>query len=155
MSRGQIGVWTLDGDVGQLRQQIGRLVIGTDGQEFVTLTEAVDTWLGENRAGDGLLTLFVRHTSASLTIQENTDPDVQADILDALSRLVPTDIEYRHHLEGLDDMPAHIKTVLSGVSLQVPVVGGRLDLGTWQALYLVEHRYGRHQRSVTMHYLGT
>ncbi|WP_417685086.1 secondary thiamine-phosphate synthase enzyme YjbQ [Roseibium sp.] len=149
-----VGIWTLDGDVGQLRQLMGRLVISTSGQGFQPLTDPVNDWLHENGAGDGLLTLFVRHTSASLTVQENTDPDVQADLIDALRRLAPEDLGYRHHLEGRDDMPAHIKAVLTGVSLQIPVVGGRMDLGTWQAVYMIEHRLGPHQRSITMHYIG-
>ncbi|WP_209004004.1 secondary thiamine-phosphate synthase enzyme YjbQ [Labrenzia sp. CE80] len=155
MTLNPIGVWTLDGDGTQLRQAMGRLVVSTGPRGFHSLTEPVNRWLAENAAGDGLLTLFLRHTSASLVIQENTDPDVQADLVDALDRLAPEDVNYRHSLEGLDDMPAHVKTMLTGVSLQVPVVGGRLDLGTWQAIYLTEHRAQRHQRSVTMHYFGT
>ncbi|WP_417670566.1 secondary thiamine-phosphate synthase enzyme YjbQ [Roseibium sp.] len=155
MSTKSMGIWTLDGDVGQLRQLMGRLVVSTKGQEFYGLTPAINTWLQENKAGDGLLSLFLRHTSASLTIQENTDPDVQADLLDALRRLAPEEVRYRHHLEGIDDMPAHIKAVLTGISLQIPVVGGKLDLGTWQAVYLIEHRMSPHQRSVTLHFIGS
>lgn len=154
MALAPVGVWTLDGDVGQLRQLMGRIVVATSGQQFKALTGTVNDWLGENKAGDGLVTLFLRHTSASLAIQENTDPDVQADLIDALRRLAPEDASYKHQLEGIDDMPAHIKSVLTGVSLQIPVVGGSLDLGTWQSVYLIEHRFGNHQRSITMHYIG-
>ncbi|MEJ8473333.1 secondary thiamine-phosphate synthase enzyme YjbQ [Roseibium algae] len=154
MSSKPVGVWTVDSEAGQIRQLMGRIVIMTDGAGFQPVTETINEWLLENGAGDGLLTLFLRHTSASLVIQENTDPDVQADLLDALHRLAPEDINYRHHLEGLDDMPAHVKAMLTGVSVQVPVVAGQLDLGTWQAIYLVEHRTRGHQRSITMHYIG-
>lgn len=154
MAPNPIGIWTLDGDVGQLRQLMGRLVVATTGPGFQSVAEPVNRWLTENAAGDGLLTLFLRHTSAGLTIQENSDPDVQADLLDSLKRLVPENVDYRHHLEGLDDMPAHVKTMLTGVSLQIPVVSGRLDLGTWQTVYLVEFRASGHQRSITMHFLG-
>ncbi|NVK34049.1 MAG: YjbQ family protein [Rhodobacteraceae bacterium] len=134
---------------------MGRMMVSTRGDGFVAITDGLNHWLSENQVRDGLLTLFLCHTSASLTIQENTDPDVQADIVDALDRLAPQNVAYRHAMEGADDMPAHIKTVLCGVSLQVPVVNARLDLGTWQAVYVVEHRARAHQRSITMHYLGS
>ncbi|MBO0345414.1 secondary thiamine-phosphate synthase enzyme YjbQ [Roseibium limicola] len=154
MHGNQIGVWTFDEDAAPLRQLMGRLVVPTRDPGFTTVTHALNDWLGQNEVGDGLLTVFLRHTSASLTIQENTDPDVQADLLDALNRLAPEGSGYRHHLEGADDMPAHIKSVLAGISLQIPVVSGQLDLGTWQAVYLVEHRRGAFQRTVTLHYTG-
>ena len=107
------------------------------------------------KAGDGLLTVFVRHTSASLAIQENADPDVRTDLLDALDRLAPEAADYRHADEGPDDMPAHVKAMLTGVSLSVPVEGGIPILGTWQALYLIEHRRAPHRREVKLHYLGS
>lgn len=154
MSHSPIGAWTFDEDAAPLRQLMGRLVVSSNGRGFYPITQPLNEWLRQNTTGDGLLSLFLRHTSASLTIQENTDPDVQSDLLDAMSRLAPEGGGYRHHLEGADDMPAHIKTALMGVSLQIPVVGGQLDMGTWQAVYLVEHRATAHQRSMTLHYLG-
>ncbi|MBA5779142.1 YjbQ family protein [Stappia sp. F7233] len=134
---------------------MGRLVVSTGGRSFLAIGGELNRWLQSVDACDGLLTIFLRHTSASLTVQENTDPDVQDDILDALDRMAPADGGWRHSLEGEDDMPAHIKTVLTGVSLQVPVVDGRLDLGTWQEVFVIEHRCGPHQRSMTLHYQGT
>ena len=154
-SQSSLGLWTLEDAGGSLRQSMARLVVPTKGQRFHHIGQPINGWLKSVGAGDGLITLFLRHTSASLTIQESTDPDVQADIIDALDRLATEDISYRHHMEGPDDMPAHIKTLLTGVNLQIPVIDGEMDLGTWQALYLVEHRDGLHQRTVTLHYLGT
>lgn len=100
------------------------------------------------------MTLFIRHTSASLTIQENADPDVLADLLTSLRRLAPADGGWRHTVEGPDDMPAHIKTMLTSVSLQIPVINGALALGTWQAIYLIEHRARPHSREVVMQFMG-
>ena len=111
-------------------------------------------WLGDIGAGEGLLTLFIRHTSASLTIQENADPDVLRDLLDALERLAPRAAGYRHASEGPDDMPGHIASMLTATSLSVPVAAGRMLLGTWQALYLIEHRDAPHRREVVLHYIG-
>lgn len=128
--------------------------VQTNGKGLVAITGELNAWLHAQSASDGLLTLFIRHTSASLTIQENTDPDVLADLTDAFDRIAPESVRYRHSLEGPDDMPAHVKTVVSGVSLQVPVRGGRLDLGTWQAVYVFEHRAFPHTRSISIHYLG-
>ena len=101
------------------------------------------------------MTLFIRHTSASLTIQENADPDVLADLLTSLRRLAPADGGWRHTVEGPDDMPAHIKTMLTSVSLQIPVLDGALALGTWQAIYLIEHRARPHSREVVMQFMGS
>jgi secondary thiamine-phosphate synthase enzyme len=137
------------------RQLSGLITVETDGRSFVDLTSAVFGWLRREKAGDGLLTLFVRHTSASLTIQENADPDVRTDLLDALDRLAPEDGPYRHADEGPDDMPAHVKAVLTGTSLSVPVAAGVPVLGMWQAFYLVEHRRDPHSREVRLHYLGS
>jgi len=106
-------------------------------------------------AGDGVLLAYLRHTSASLTIQENADPDVQADLVTALNRLAPEDVPWVHDSEGPDDMPAHVKAMLTGVSLHVPVAGGRLGLGTWQGLYLVEHRRRPHSRDVVLQFIGS
>lgn len=138
-----------------LRQALDRLEVSTRGGGASNITTAVDHWLAEIGAGDGLLTLFLRHTSASLTVQENASPEVLPDLCDALDRMAPRGHAWRHDLEGDDDMPAHVKTSLTGVSLAVPVVGGRMDLGTWQAVWLLEHRDRGHRRGLTLHYLGT
>ena len=129
--------------------------IATSGPGFSDVTHEAAAWLAAIEAQDGLLTLFVRHTSASLTIQENADPDVLRDLADALDKLAPRHARYRHTIEGADDMPAHIRSMLTSVSLGVPVVGGRAVLGTWQAIYLVEHRDQPHVREIALHYVGT
>jgi secondary thiamine-phosphate synthase enzyme len=103
---------------------------------------------------NGLLTVFCRHTSASLLIQENADPDVRRDLLTALDRLAPREAGYVHSTEGPDDMPAHIRTMLSGVSLSIPVVDGQMVLGTWQGVYLAEHRDRPHARDLILHLIG-
>ncbi len=138
-----------------LRQSVTRLEVATRPRTLLDVTALVDRRLAEIGAGDGLLTLFLRHTSASLTIQENASPEVLPDLVDALDRLAPRGPHWRHDLEGDDDMPAHVKTTLTGVSLAVPVLGGRMDLGTWQAVYVMEHRDTGHRRSLTLHYLGS
>ena len=112
-------------------------------------------WLASIAAKDGLLTLFVRHTSASLTIQENADPDVLRDLAETLEKLAPRGARYHHSLEGADDMPAHIKSMLTATSLGVPVAAGKAVLGTWQAIYLVEHRDRPHTREIVLHFVGT
>ena len=106
-------------------------------------------------AGDGALLVYLRHTSASLAIQENADPDVQADLTAALDRLAPEDAPWIHDVEGPDDMPAHVKAMLNGVSLHVPVAGGKLALGTWQGIYLIEHRRRPHSREVIFQFIGS
>ncbi|WP_306146504.1 MULTISPECIES: secondary thiamine-phosphate synthase enzyme YjbQ [unclassified Roseibium] len=131
----------------------------TSGQGLYEFTRSVSSWLMEDGAGDGLLTLFVRHTSCSLLIQENADPDVQVDLKAYFSRLVPpaSDPSMRyltHTLEGLDDMPAHIKAAVLPVSLSIPVSGSEMLLGTWQGIYLFEHRDMPHQRQVAAHFLS-
>ena len=138
-----------------LRQAHHRISVETKGSGFADLTARVADWLASVGAGDGLLTLFVRHTSASLTIQENADPDVLQDLVDALERAAPRKARYRHDTEGPDDMPAHIKSMLTSVSLGVPVVAGRAQLGAWQAIYLIEHRDRAHHREVLLHFVGT
>jgi secondary thiamine-phosphate synthase enzyme len=132
-----------------------RISVRTRGPGFTDITSEVAAWLGSVAAQDGLLTLFVRHTSASLTIQENADPDVLRDLTDALGKLAPRNAPYRHTVEGPDDMPGHIKSMLTATSLGVPVAGGKAVLGTWQAIYLVEHRDAPHTREIAPHYLGT
>jgi secondary thiamine-phosphate synthase enzyme len=132
-----------------------RISVATRGPGFTDVTPEVLAWLRSIGAQDGLLTLFVRHTSASLTIQENADPDVLRDLAAALDKLAPRGAPYRHTIEGPDDMPGHIKSMLTAVILGVPVVGGRAVLGTWQAIYLVEHRDQPHTREIALHYLGS
>jgi secondary thiamine-phosphate synthase enzyme len=130
------------------------LNVSTHGEGFTDITPEALRFLDEAGARDGVLLLYLRHTSASLTIQENADPDVLHDLALALRRLAPEDAGWVHSVEGPDDMPAHIKTMLTGVSLHVPVIGGRMALGTWQGIYLVEHRSRPHQRSILLQFLG-
>jgi len=137
-----------------LTQASTTITVSTRGPGFTDLTHEVQEWLRKIGARDGLLTAYIRHTSASLTIQENADPDVRRDLLDALDRLAPRSQEYRHRTEGSDDMPAHIKSALTSVSISIPVANGRVAFGTWQALYLVEHRDAPHRREVVLHFLG-
>ena len=137
-----------------MRQAHGEVGCRTPGQGFTDVTAQLAAWLAEQEATDGLLTVLVRHTSASLTIQENADPDVLADLLDALDGLAPRSAGYRHDAEGPDDMPAHVRSMLTAASLSVPVRGGRLRLGTWQAVYLIEHRDRPHDRRMALHYVG-
>jgi secondary thiamine-phosphate synthase enzyme len=131
------------------------LRLDTPGVGFTEITSHAANFLAQCGAGDGTLLIYLRHTSASLTIQENADPDVQADLIAALDRLAPEDAPWIHDVEGPDDMPAHVKAMLSGVSLHVPVTGGALALGTWQGIYLVEHRRRGHSREVIFQFLGS
>ncbi|HKA74313.1 MAG TPA: secondary thiamine-phosphate synthase enzyme YjbQ, partial [Xanthobacteraceae bacterium] len=112
-------------------------------------------FLADAGAGDGALFLYLRHTSASLVIQENADPDVRTDLVTALRRLAPADAGWVHDTEGPDDMPAHVRTMLTGVSLHVPVMAGTAALGTWQGIYLVEHRSRPHRREVILQFIGS
>lgn len=137
-----------------LRQALGRLVVATRPRGLVDVTAAIDGWLAEIAAGDGLVTILLRHTSASLTIQENASPEVRPDLVDALDRLAPRGRHWRHALEGEDDMPAHVKTTLTGVTLAIPTRDGRMDLGTWQAVWLMEHRDAAHRREMSLHWIG-
>lgn len=140
---------------GALDQAFRTLHVDTGGASLTLITEAVRSWLAEIDAIDGLLTLFIRHTSASLIIQENADPDVQTDLINALDRLAPRDVPYLHTIEGSDDMPAHVKAALTATSLSIPVRAGRMLLGTWQGIYVAEHRDRPHGREVVLYYLGT
>ncbi|MBM1174508.1 secondary thiamine-phosphate synthase enzyme YjbQ [Microvirga arabica] len=136
-------------------QQVnGRLVVETEGLGFTEITEPLSRWVFGTGVLNGLLTVFCRHTSASLLIQENADPDVRRDLLTALDRLAPREAGYVHSTEGPDDMPAHIRTMLSGVSLSIPVVDGQMVLGTWQGVYLAEHRDRPHTRDLIVHLIG-
>jgi secondary thiamine-phosphate synthase enzyme len=131
------------------------LVVETSGQGFTEITHDAARFLSKARAKDGSLLMFMRHTSASLVIQENADPDVRADLATALARVAPDDAGWVHDVEGPDDMPAHVKTMLTGVSLQVPVIAGTLALGTWQGIYVAEHRARAHRREVVLQFIGS
>lgn len=130
------------------------LTVQTSGRGFTDLTSEVAKFVAEAHARDGALTLFIRHTSASLTIQENADPSVLVDLTTALSRLAPENAGWSHETEGPDDMPAHVKTMLTQTSLHVPVLNGELALGTWQAIYLAEHRSRPHRREIVLQFIG-
>jgi secondary thiamine-phosphate synthase enzyme len=131
------------------------LSVQTRGAGFFDITRSVADFLHECKAARGLLTIFLRHTSASLTIQENADPAVQADLVTALDRLAPENAGWVHDSEGPDDMPAHVKAMLTGVSLTIPVTDGKAVLGTWQGIYLIEHRRAPHRREVVLQFIGT
>ncbi|WFU20375.1 secondary thiamine-phosphate synthase enzyme YjbQ [Bradyrhizobium sp. CB3481] len=131
------------------------LTVQTSGVGFTDLTAEVAKFLREAGAREGMVTLFIRHTSASLTIQENADPTVLVDLTTALNRLAPENAGWRHDTEGPDDMPAHIKTMLTATSLQVPLLHGALALGTWQAIYLIEHRARPHRREIVLQFAGS
>jgi secondary thiamine-phosphate synthase enzyme len=130
------------------------LTVPTSGAGFTDLTAEVARFVGDAGAREGAVTLFIRHTSASLTIQENADPTVLVDLTTALGRLAPENAGWRHDTEGPDDMPAHIKTLLTATSLQIPVLNGELALGTWQAIYLIEHRARPHRREIVLQFAG-
>ena len=148
LSRSALSVATANTIVSSL------LTVQTSGAGFTDLTAEVAKFVTDARAREGAVTLFIRHTSASLTIQENADPTVLVDLTTVLNRLAPENAGWRHDTEGPDDMPAHIKTMLTATSLQVPVLRSALALGTWQAIYLVEHRARPHRREVVLQFIG-
>jgi secondary thiamine-phosphate synthase enzyme len=129
--------------------------VETSGEGFFEITPEVTRFLKQVGAGDGALLIYLRHTSASLVIQENADPDVRTDLVTALRRLAPANAGWVHDVEGPDDMPAHVKSMLNGVSLQIPVNGGGLALGTWQGIYVAEHRSSPHRREVVLQFCGS
>ena len=131
-----------------------RLTFATDGQSLRDITAPIATWVAEQGVDSGLLSVFLQHTSASLVIQENADPDVLRDLETFFRRLAPEAADYRHSAEGPDDMPAHIRAAVLPTQLTVPVSGGRLALGTWQAIYLYEHRRAPHRRTVVLSLIG-
>jgi len=138
-----------------MRQAADILRFQTPGSGLLEITRSVAGWLSGQSIEMGLLTLFCRHTSASLLIQENAAPAVRTDLERYFAEVVPEDpVRYRHADEGPDDMPAHIRTVLTGVSLSIPVIGGALALGTWQGIYIFEHRRKPHTREVALHLIG-
>jgi secondary thiamine-phosphate synthase enzyme len=132
-----------------------RLSIATSGEGFFEITGDVARFLKEIGAREGAVLIYLKHTSASLVVQENADPDVRADLVTALNRLAPDNAGWVHDVEGPDDMPAHVKSMLNGVSLQVPVDKGEMALGTWQGIYLAEHRTEPHQREVVLQFSGS
>ena len=130
------------------------LTVGTSGRGFIDLTGEVRRFVGDAGAREGAVTLFIRHTSASLTIQENADPSVLDDLMMVFDRLAPEDAGWTHDSEGPDDMPAHVKSMLTASSLHVPVLKRELALGTWQAIYLIEHRRHPHRREIVLQFFG-
>ncbi|QUS37999.1 YjbQ family protein [Tardiphaga alba] len=130
------------------------LTVQTSGMGFIDITRETAKFLTEIAAREGALTVFIRHTSASLTIQENADPSVLADLMTVLDRLAPQSFSWTHDTEGPDDMPAHVRTMLTATSLHVPVMAGRMALGTWQGIYLIEHRARPHMREVVLQFVG-
>ena len=130
------------------------LTVGTSGRGFIDLTGEVRRFVGDAGAREGAVTLFIRHTSASLTIQENADPSVLDDLMTVFDRLAPEDAGWTHDSEGPDDMPAHVKSMLTASSLHVPVLERELALGTWQAIYLIEHRRRPHRREIVLQFFG-
>jgi secondary thiamine-phosphate synthase enzyme len=138
-----------------LRQATGAIQVRTKGKGLYEFTAEVEGWVAGQGMRSGLLTLFCRHTSASLLVQENADPDVQTDLAAFFDRTVPESRnEYVHTTEGPDDMPAHIRSSLTGVNLSIPLIDGRLTLGAWQGIYLFEHRRSPHVRGVALHLIG-
>jgi len=137
------------------RQAFHELTVATRGRGLYEFTRDVESWIAREKFRDGLMTLHLKHTSASLLIQENADPDVRVDLENFFARLVPDgDRLFVHTCEGDDDMPAHIRTVLTTVNLSIPLRGGELALGTWQGIYLWEHRHAPHTRRVALHCIG-
>jgi secondary thiamine-phosphate synthase enzyme len=138
-----------------MRQAAFQLTVQTQGRGLVEITRRVTGWVGEQHIEVGLLTLFCRHTSASLLIQENADPAVRADLEAFFEQIAPeAPGRYAHDDEGPDDMPAHLRTALTQVQLSIPILGGRLALGTWQGIYVFEHRRRAHRRQIALHLIG-
>jgi len=135
--------------------RVHRIQVETRGKGLYEFTDSLESWLAAQGVATGLLTVFIQHTSASLTIQENADPDVVYDLNQFFGRLAPEDNRlYRHTVEGPDDMPAHIRAALTLTQLSIPVDRGRLALGTWQGVYVFEHRSRPHRRTIVLHLLG-
>ncbi|RRA48169.1 secondary thiamine-phosphate synthase enzyme YjbQ [Acidipila sp. EB88] len=137
-----------------MKQSVHTFEVATRGQSLYECTSVISQWVRQQQLQTGLLTVFCRHTSASLLIQENADPTVRVDLQAYFNRIAPEDGPYEHDSEGLDDMPAHLKTALTQVQLSVPLVSGRLALGTWQGIYLFEHRVRPHRREIVLHLIG-
>ena len=159
MSRGTSGMVFASDTIGlgtevRLRQSAHTLEIATRGRGLYECTSAITQWVAQQGMEAGLWTLFCRHTSAALLIQENADPTVRLDLKSYFDRIAPEDGPYEHDSEGSDDMPAHLKTALTQVQLSIPLVNGKLALGTWQGIYVFEHRRRPHRREVVLHLIG-
>ena len=137
-----------------MKQAFHTIRVSTHGPGLYEITGKVRDFIQAEKIGDGLLTCFIRHTSASLLIQENADPDVQKDLADFFAQLAKKGMDYRHTAEGPDDMPSHIRAALTQTSVGIPVKAGKPALGTWQGLYVFEHRDAPHQREVLLHFIG-
>ena len=137
-----------------MQQALHHLIVATNGQGLVEVTPQIRQWLADRSVRNGLLTVWCRHTSASLLVQENADPDVRADLLAFFRRVVPENAGYRHQEEGPDDMPAHIKAALTQTQLCIPVEQNAMVLGAWQGIYLFEHRAAPHRRELVLHLIG-
>jgi secondary thiamine-phosphate synthase enzyme len=137
-----------------MKQAFRTIQIQTSGAGLYEFTDAVAEFAKTEKIGDGLLTCYIRHTSASLLVQENADPDVRKDLQDFFARLANSETNYRHTAEGPDDMPSHIRAALTATSVAIPVRAGRPALGTWQGLYVFEHRDAAHRREVLLHFIG-
>ena len=137
-----------------MRQAFHTIAVSTKGPGLYEITKQVENFIAAENLSDGLLTCFIRHTSASLLIQENADPDLQKDLQTFFSQLAKNGMNYRHTAEGPDDMPSHIRSALTQISIAIPVRGGKAALGTWQGLYVFEHRDAPHRREVLLHCLG-
>ena len=138
-----------------MRQEFFNLELSTDGQRLYEFTNQTNQWVNDNEFNNGIINISIQHTSASLIIQENADPDVQTDLINFFNKLVPMDNSlYAHTAEGIDDMPAHIKSVLTNNQISLSVKNYELLLGTWQGLYLFEHRIDKQNRLIVLHYLG-
>ena len=138
-----------------MRQEFYNLQIDTDGQKLYEFTDHTTKWIKENKFKNGIINLSIQHTSASLIVQENADPDVQTDLINYFNNLAPmNDKLYIHNAEGKDDMPAHIKSALTNNQISLSIKNGELFLGTWQGIYLFEHRLNTHKRTVIHHFLG-
>ena len=138
-----------------MRQKFFNLVVNTSGQRLYEITDKTIEWIEKNNFTNGMLNMSVQHTSASLIVQENADPDVQKDLINYFDKLVPMDDQlYIHSSEGKDDMPAHIKSALTNNQISLSIKGSKLILGTWQGIYLFEHRLDSHKRTIVHHYIG-
>ena len=138
-----------------MRQKFFNLVVNTSGQRLYEITDQTIEWIDKNKFSNGMLNLSIQHTSASLIVQENADPDVQKDLINYFDKLVPMDDQlYTHSSEGKDDMPAHIKSALTNNQISLSIKESRLILGTWQGIYLFEHRLDSHKRTIVHHYIG-
>ena len=138
-----------------MRQEFFNLELNTNGQRLYEFTNQTNKWLNDNEFNNGIINISIQHTSASLIIQENADPDVQTDLINFFNKLVPMDnSRYAHTAEGIDDMPAHIKSALTNNQISLSIKNNELLLGTWQGLYLFEHRIEKQNRLIVLHYLG-